>query len=214
MQVFNIAKGLTSVILPVSIYDSSSTTGAKLAGLTYSTCGTVYYNRTGAAGAATVITTVTATKGTWTSSGFVQIDNTNMPGDYELHLPDAVCLTGAETVMIQIKGGTNAVPCNVLINLFNTPAAGIKKNTLLNNFSFLMRQSADHLTPATGLTVTATRSIDGAAFAACANSVSEISNGFYKINLAATDVNGDVIDLLFTATGADATAVTVKTSQT
>jgi hypothetical protein len=55
----------------------------------------------------------------------------------------------------------------------------------------------------TGLTVTAQRSIDGAAFAACANSVSEIgTTGVYTLNLATTDLNGAVITFLFTATGA------------
>ena len=87
----------------------------------------------------------------------------------------------------------------------------IKKNVALNNFTFLMRQSSDHITPATGLTITATRSIDGAAFAACANAVSEVSNGVYKINLAAADMNGTVITLKFTATGADQRTITIVT---
>ena len=58
------------------------------------------------------------------------------------------------------------------------------------------------MTPKTGLTVTPTRSIDGGAFSACANSVSEVSNGWYKINLAAADLNGDVIVPRMTAAGA------------
>ena len=61
MQRFTITKNATSQIIPVSIYDSSSTTGAKLAGLVFNTAGlTAYYNRMGAAGAATAITLVTA----------------------------------------------------------------------------------------------------------------------------------------------------------
>lgn len=87
---------------------------------------------------------------------------------------------------------------------------GVKKNTQLAGFAFLMVDSSDN--PATGLTVTATRSIDGAAFGACANSVAEISNGIYKITLAAADVNGDVITLKFTASGAKARYVTIKTT--
>ncbi len=87
----------------------------------------------------------------------------------------------------------------------------ITKNVALNNFMFLMIDSADHITGKTGLTVTAQRSIDGAAFASCANAVSEVSNGIYKINLAAADLNGNVITLLFTATGADARLITIVT---
>jgi hypothetical protein len=67
--------------------------------------------------------------------------------------------------------------------------------------------------PAPSLTVTATRSIDGAAFGACANSASEIGNGWYKINLAAADLNGAVIILRFTATGADDSAGPVIVTQ-
>src|SRR3972149_11739279 len=64
--------------------------------------------------------------------------------------------------------------------------SGIKKNTALANFMFLMVDSTDHLTPKTGLTITSTRSIDGAAFAACANAAAEVASGMYKISLAAT----------------------------
>lgn len=88
---------------------------------------------------------------------------------------------------------------------------GVQKNTQLSNFMFLMVDSADHYTPKTGLTVTATRSIDGAAFASCANSVTEIANGVYKITLAAADLNGDVITLKFTGSGADQTTIVLKT---
>jgi hypothetical protein len=86
----------------------------------------------------------------------------------------------------------------------------IKKNSALNNFEFLMTDSTNHA-PLTGATVTAQRSIDGAAFAGCANSVTELSNGIYKINLAASDLNGTVITLRFSATGADDTFVTIPT---
>lgn len=87
----------------------------------------------------------------------------------------------------------------------------VKKNTQLANFMFLMVQAADHITPATGLTVSAQRSIDGGLFAACSNSVSEVGDGVYKITLAASDLNGDVIALKFTATGADQRTLTILT---
>lgn len=89
---------------------------------------------------------------------------------------------------------------------------GIKKNTALSNFEFLMVDATDGYTEETGLTVTAQRSIDGAAFGACANSVTEVSNGMYKINLAAADLNGDVITLRFSATGARTRLITMKTN--
>ena len=54
--------------------------------------------------------------------------------------------------------------------------------------------------PATTETVTAQRSIDGAAFASCTNSVTELSNGVYNIDLSAADLNGDNIMLRFSST--------------
>ena len=92
-------------------------------------------------------------------------------------------------------------------------SAGVKKNTALSNFTFLLVSSSDHITPTTGLTVTATRSIDGGSFAACTNSgtIAEVGNGVYKINLSAADLNGDVIMVRFTASGADDRYITIKT---
>ena len=75
-------------------------------------------------------------------------------------------------------------------------------NTAISNFAFVMNVGG---TPTTGLTVSGTRSIDGGAFAALANSITEIANGFYKVNLAAADLNGTVIALRFSAPGADDT---------
>ncbi len=84
----------------------------------------------------------------------------------------------------------------------------IKKNTALANFEFPMTDSTTNA-PKTGLTVTATRSIDGGAFAACANAVTAVSNGVYKISLDATDLNGTVITLRFTAALANDRLITI-----
>lgn len=89
--------------------------------------------------------------------------------------------------------------------------SGIKKNTALSGFTFYMTDSTNH-EKATGLTVTAERSLDGAAFAACANAVTELSDGCYSIDLAAADLNADVVVLKFTATDADDLLFTIKTS--
>ncbi|HNI20678.1 MAG TPA: hypothetical protein PLS35_18300 [Nitrospira sp.] len=86
------------------------------------------------------------------------------------------------------------------------------KGVALNNFEFVMYDSTNHA-PATGLTVTAQRSIDGGAYAACANAVSEVSAGTYKISLASTDMAGNVIKLKFTATGADQQDITLVTQE-
>jgi hypothetical protein len=87
----------------------------------------------------------------------------------------------------------------------------ITKNTQLANFQFTMALTSDHVSAATGKTVTATRSIDVAAFASCANSVTEIANGWYKITLAAADLNGDTVALRFTAADCDDRNITIVT---
>ncbi len=86
----------------------------------------------------------------------------------------------------------------------------VKKNTALANFPFIMKDAVTHA-PSAGLTVAATRSIDGGAFASCANSPTGVSSGSYKINLAASDLNGTTIMLRFTSATADDTFVSILT---
>lgn len=78
----------------------------------------------------------------------------------------------------------------------------IKKNTVATGFMFVMTDMTTHA-PVAGLTVVATRSLDGAAFAACANSASNVSSGTYAINFAATDTNADHVMYRFTNATAD-----------
>jgi hypothetical protein len=82
-----------------------------------------------------------------------------------------------------------------------------KKNTAITAFPFVMYNSSG--TPTPSLTVTCTVSLDGGAFGACANAVSGIGSGAYKINLATTDTNGDTVILKFTATGARPTIIPI-----
>ena len=124
MQKYTIKKGTTSKIIMIDIYDSGSTVGARLAGLVFNSASlSAYYNREGAAGAATAITLATATKGTWATGGFIAIDATNMPGHYELHIPDAALATGANSVMVELKGAANMVPKTILIELVDNVEA-------------------------------------------------------------------------------------------
>lgn len=83
----------------------------------------------------------------------------------------------------------------------------LKKNTQ-QLYMFAMYDNAGQL--ATGLTVTAKRSLDGAAIASCANAVAEIGQGLYKITLEAADTDGDMGGFLMTATGAQSLAFTVR----
>ena len=114
------------------------------------------------------------------------------------HISGDLVLVSGDTVAIKAK--TDNLP------------EGIKKNTAYSNFQFFMRDTSDHVSAKTGLSVSSNRSIDGGAFASTANSPSEISNGFYKIDLDAADLNGDTISFRFSATGADDTAITIITN--
>jgi hypothetical protein len=62
------------------------------------------------------ITLASATLGTWASGGFVAVDNTNMPGWYEIGIPNAA-LDGGNECSIQLRGAANMVPVNIYIEL-------------------------------------------------------------------------------------------------
>lgn len=248
----DILQGKTSKRIVVFIQSSISTNGAGLTGLVNNSSGlTWYYWREDTGNAAgTQVSIVSATRGTFTSSGFIEIDATNLPGFYELGVPNAVLASGATWAVMMLQGAANMVPCPVEIQLtaydpYNATTLGltnldatvssrstyaggavasvtapvtitagqlfIKKNTALANFEFLMVSSTDHITPKTGLTITAQRSIDGGAFAACANAATELSAGIYVINLNASDLNGAVITFKFSGTGADTRYLTMVT---
>ena len=216
--------GRTSQMVDIFVQNNSVTTGAGLTGLAYNTSSlTAYYHRN-TASADVAISLVTATLGTFTSGGFIVVDGTHMPGCYQLGIPNAALASGADSVVILLQGAANMAPVVLEIELTGVdnqngnnfgmaymPQApfAVKKNAVLNAFAFPMFNTAG--APTTGLTVTAQRSIDGAAFGACANSVTETSNGWYQINLAAMDLNGTVIALRFSASGAQDTDYTLVT---
>lgn len=87
----------------------------------------------------------------------------------------------------------------------------VKKNATFSNFEFLMVLTSDHATPATGLTVTGQRSIDGAGFATVTGTIAEVSNGIYQFDAVAADTNGDFITWRFSSATADDTFVSFKT---
>src|SRR3990167_8722981 len=89
--------------------------------------------------------------------------------------------------------------------------SGIKKNVAMANFKFLMTDSTNHA-PATGLTVTVTRAIDGGAFGAGAlSAVTEVAFGIYRVDFGAGGLNGDNITFRATAAAADDLLVTIET---
>lgn len=90
--------------------------------------------------------------------------------------------------------------------------SGVQTDTALPGFEFLMTDSSNN--PLTGLTVMAARSIDKGAFSPCTNSgtISEVGSGIYALDLSASDLNGGVITVKFTAAGAATRYVTIRTT--
>lgn len=92
----------------------------------------------------------------------------------------------------------------------NRPARGVE----LANLMFMMVDATDLNTPETGITVTATISKDGGAFAACTNAVSEVSGGWYKITLTSTEMTADSVAVKFTGTGCAQRNIAFRTQPT
>jgi len=117
----------TSQLIEFPVYDSSSSTGALLASLTFETANLVaYYSRWGVTGGAVSMTLATMTKGTWATRGFVAVDGTNQIGRYQFGIPNAAiaAATGVTGVTITIQGAANMVPVTLEIQFLDlaTPA--------------------------------------------------------------------------------------------
>jgi hypothetical protein len=113
-----------------------------------------------------------------------------------------------------VTGAVGSVTGNVGGNVVGSVASvtaavavtsNVKKNQALSSFTFMMTDSTTHA-PKTGVAVTVTRSIDGGAFGAGSlSAVTEISNGMYRVDFAAADLNGNVIVLRAVGAASDDT---------
>ena len=111
--------GSTSNILDIFVMDSTktSTTQVGLTGLVFNTANLACYYHRNTAAAAVQGNLVTMTVGTFTSSGFKEIDPTNMPGAYQLCIPDAAFATGATMVKVALQGATGMASVDFTIRL-------------------------------------------------------------------------------------------------
>ncbi len=125
-----------------------------------------------------------------TSGGIVQ-------GDLQTIKTQTVACAGGVTIPAATLASTTNITAGTITTVTTLTGLQVKKNTALAAFEFVMFDSSGN--PKTGLTVTATRSLDGAAFGACANAVAEVANGVYKISLAAADLNANTVMLQFAA---------------
>jgi hypothetical protein len=120
-------RAITSVVLRVKI--KRLDTGQGLTGLAHDTSGlrisTIVSNEASATSytsAGSTIETIT-TLGTYaaptaTKCRFKEVDATNHPGHYEIHLADArFAVASAEYLIVTVRGVTNAAECDVIIPL-------------------------------------------------------------------------------------------------
>jgi hypothetical protein len=122
------------------------------------------------------------------------------------------------TATAAIKAVTDLIPdagamsdLATILTAVNLLQRDPQKNIAMADLQFYMVDSTDHVTPETGLTITAQISKDSGAFAGCANAAAEIGNGWYVIDLTATEMNADSIILRFSATGADDCGIAMRT---
>ncbi|MDB5312645.1 MAG: hypothetical protein JWO38_6847 [Gemmataceae bacterium] len=117
----SVLAGSTSQSINVFVRDSSSATGAGLAGLVFTSAGlAAYYSFAGANAGSVAITlaTLAAVNSAWSSGGFKEIDATNMKGWYRLDLPNAALAAAkGRSVSLHLFGATNMAPLPVEIEL-------------------------------------------------------------------------------------------------
>jgi len=110
-------RGTTSKLLRVDLWNSSGVPGqTPLSTLTSSTTGLKWTYLTEGATSVTTVSIVAGTLGTWTSGGFIPVDTVNMPGEYELGVPNAALASGGSVVM-WLSGATALIPRRIEIEL-------------------------------------------------------------------------------------------------
>jgi hypothetical protein len=106
--------GSTSEIWHVYIEDFA---GNPLSGLAYSSSGLLaYYNRN-TSSSSVLVSLVDMTLGLFTSSGFKEIDATNLAGWYQFCPPDAALAAGAKSVAFCLYGAANQKPLDFAVQL-------------------------------------------------------------------------------------------------
>lgn len=111
-----IKAGSTSIMEPVRIYDSSSTTGGYLASLTSASSGLTFKWRREGDSSWTNVTPQSATAGTFTSGGFAA-PTSGPSGAYEIHVPNTALAAGAKWCEVEVYGVANMVPVRLFYEL-------------------------------------------------------------------------------------------------
>lgn len=154
-------------------------------------------------GASVLLSSGTGTGQVILTSGVVSADTTKWNGT-AVATPDTA---GYPKTTVKVGTGTGEISLSSGAVKLQT---GLKKNQALLNFPFQMTDSTNH-NPATGLTVSVSVSLDGAASFTSVGTATEMANGWYQIDLTAGNMNGDTIAFKAIATGADDLGITIIT---
>jgi hypothetical protein len=123
--------------------------------------------------------------------------------------------TGTPPTVVQIRQEIDSNSTQIAaikLKTDNLPS-GIKRGIALSNFTFMMKDSSDHVSGMTGLTVSGQIKKDAGAFAAVTGVISEIAYGVYSINtISSLEMTANVITLRFSAVGADDTIIEIVTN--
>lgn len=137
MSKLNIAKGSTSQILEIFIQDSSSAAGSGLPNLNFNSAGLQCYYHRNTSASVVQLSLASGIVGTFVPSGFVAVDNTKMPGFYQICLPDSAYATGANSVAAVVRGAASmlAVPMEIQLsdaNIGYIAISGINRDSFSN----------------------------------------------------------------------------------
>lgn len=187
MAKLTVKTGSTSRLEHVFILDSASTTGAGKTALTNASV-TMHYFRPGDS-TPTAVTLSAGTLATWTSGGFVKVQDTDMPGVYEVGIPNAVFAAGANHAIVMIKG-TGIAPVVLEYDLVAyDPLDGVRLGlTALPNAA--CSSNASLITSGTG---TAQLSVSSGTVTTGAISNGAITNAAITANAIADDVWGALV---------------------
>lgn len=224
-----VKKGVTDRSVTLRIIDS--TDGTPETGVVFNTSGIdLWYRREGAAKVSITEVTLAALTTAHADGGFLHISDgeyrLDLPDAAFATGANHVDFGGTVTGMIVLGGrvrlvdidledtvraGLTALPNAVAAATGGLPTvdaansvkvqSNLKKGVALADFMF---QMVDETTeePFTGATVTVTRSLDGAAFAAgTIGSVTEVAGGWYKVSFGTGDMNANKVTVSFVATG-------------
>jgi len=105
--------GSTSQLMLVDLYASD---GTDKTGLAFGDMTITYTRNNGSADVD--VTEATMTMGTWATGGFIEVDATNSPGQYQFGVPDAAIADGADYVKIKFRA-TATVTRNIHVRLID-----------------------------------------------------------------------------------------------